>query len=36
MRYELFVCEETREQLRELADDIRRSVGYRLQVLQDG
>jgi mRNA interferase RelE/StbE len=35
MQYELFISEEAREQLRELPDDIRRNIGYRLQLLQD-
>ena len=35
MRYELFISEEAREQLRELPEEIRRNIGYRLQLLQD-
>ncbi len=35
MRYGLFISEEAREQLRELPDEIRRNIGYRLQLLQD-
>ena len=35
MRYELFSSEEAREQLRELSEEIRRNIGYRLQLLQD-
>ena len=31
MRYELFISEEAREQLRELSEEIRRNIGYRLQ-----
>ena len=35
MRYQLFVSEEARAQLRELPEEIRRNIGYRLQFLQD-
>jgi mRNA interferase RelE/StbE len=35
MRYELFISEEAREQLRELPDELRRNMGYRLNTLQD-
>ena len=35
MRYELFISEEARGQLRELPEDIRRNIGYRLQLLED-
>ncbi len=35
MRRELFLSEEAREQIRGLADAIRRNIGYRLQLLQD-
>ena len=35
MRYELFISEEAREQRRELSEEIRRNIGYRLQLLQD-
>jgi len=35
MRYELFLSEEAREQLRELPEGIRRNIGQRLQFLQD-
>ena len=35
MRYELFISEEAREQLRELPGEIRLNIGYRLQLLQD-
>ena len=35
MRYELFISEEAREQLREIPEKIRRNIGYRLQLLQD-
>jgi mRNA interferase RelE/StbE len=35
MRYELLISEEAREQLRKLPDEIRRNIGYRLQLLQD-
>lgn len=35
MRYELFISEEARQQLRELPDEIRRNIGYRLQLLQN-
>jgi mRNA-degrading endonuclease RelE of RelBE toxin-antitoxin system len=35
MRYQLFVSEEAREQLRALADELRRNIGYRLQLLQE-
>ena len=34
MRYELFISQEAREQLRELPHEIRRNIGYRLQSLQ--
>jgi len=35
MRYELGISEEARQQLRELPEEIRRNIGYRLQLLQD-
>ena len=35
MQYELFISGEAREQLRELPEEIRRNIGYRLQLLQD-
>jgi len=35
MRYELFLSEEAREQLRALTDELRRNIGYRLHLLQD-
>ena len=35
MSFELFISEEAREQLRNLPDDVRRNLGYRLQSLQD-
>ena len=35
MRYELFISEEAKEQLRELPEDIRRNIGNRLQLLQE-
>jgi phage-related protein len=35
MRYEIFMSEEAREQLRELPEEIRRNIGYRLQLLQN-
>lgn len=34
MQYKLFISEEARGQLRELPDEIRRNIGYRLQLLQ--
>ena len=35
MSFELFISEEAREQLRNLPDDVRRNLGYRLQSLQE-
>jgi mRNA interferase RelE/StbE len=35
VRYELSITEEARRQLRELASEIRRNIGFRLQLLQD-
>ena len=35
MPYELFISGEAREHLRGLSDDIRRQIGYRIQLLQD-
>ena len=35
LRYELSITEEARRQLRELPGEIRRNVGFRLQLLQD-
>ena len=35
MRYELFISGEARGQVRALPDEIRRNIGYRLQLLQD-
>ena len=35
MNFELFISDEAREQLRNLPDEVRRNLGYRLQSLQD-
>ena len=35
MSFELFISEEARVQLRNLPDDVRRNLGYRLQSLQE-
>jgi mRNA-degrading endonuclease RelE of RelBE toxin-antitoxin system len=35
VRYALFVSDEARDQLRALPAEIRRNIGYRLQLLQD-
>lgn len=35
MRYELFISEEAREQLRALPDELRRNFGQRLRLLQE-
>ena len=35
MSFELFISEEAREQLRNLPDDVRRNLGYRLQSFQE-
>lgn len=35
MQYELLIAEEARLQLRELPEDVRRNIGYRLQLLQN-
>ena len=34
MVYQLFISEEAREQLRALADELRKNIGYRLHLLQ--
>lgn len=35
MNFELLISDEAREQLRNLPDEVRRNLGYRLQSLQD-
>ncbi len=35
MSYRLFISEEAREQLRALPDEVRRNIGYRIQLLQE-
>lgn len=34
MRYNLFLSEEAKQQLRELPEELRRNIGNRLQLLQ--
>ena len=36
VRYELFISEEARQQLRELPEEVRRNIGHRLQLFQLG
>jgi len=33
--YQLFISEEARAQLRALPDELRRNIGYRIQLLQE-
>ena len=35
MRYQLFIADNTRRQLRALPKEVRRSVGFRMELLRD-
>ena len=35
MAYKLFISQEAREQIRDLPEELRRNVGYRLHLLQN-